>query len=1009
VADRLHRRRLGIRRYVLPSARSLVHANSSGGRSVWVSTKFLRKYFKCQPDDELDRLLASRDAIIQINDLRCPHGDGLAPRVAQTGKLLSLEMYDSLRCLLRGERALLRGELHDVTANDTEIEDFMVGSDINMICQECTLAHRDALMKKLCRIRLVKALFEALDPKVGDVKLEYDETGVPETAEARFVHAIPRQLGVKFRRKVSLLVKSLAKAAGGIELDTNMTTSDTTCEGLIALNMSSIECENDDNFFEFKNFNESITCKLLGRIDLLRDDQAHAPLSGSHGNLVATNGRQVQYISDKVWLMIKELFPDSLELKVPRSLKGSSDCLDHSCRLCVAEKESVEQLRSAVHSWAKETKDQATLKGLLDNKRTICEGQDVAPFLNGSSRCRLMHKSELSTWREAIKVLSTLKRIKGETVDSARAFVETLLFPSRHAFVLEFETAPIDRFGASLRSFICREHHLVVRDAILEVPVNGASPRKLASYVMVVSEMEYQAYTDSLASLLCILTHDRHSAPHRVGNLAMQGEIKAMLERVREIAASHHPFLDLRRPSDTDPTSILELSVDGPLEEFTLSPSMCFCETCSKEYTPLLLTDKENGDNRVENISVGSDDPLPSSWSKAKAERGSGIKDPVLVESDMEDDTTNGKCHLRVFQVKQSASEEEIFKSLRDVSAIASDSDTGPEIRRSNRKRKQLYPSGVLLSEETIDVSAHYNMAAIFLLMFQSGIQTDFSKLFVVVHPPFEKPKLVHVTTFSQDLELTIPKVIGVDDTNLDIVKHVTLLYERNKDRSEPNATYVSDDLFHYSNIQDAPGAAAKGGDSRPRSKRKNRPSERGFQGTLLQGFRPLASLAGDGREVEDEADVIEGHLENPNERGEVRNEDVRVVLPSVVVDDSSEVSNRALSSSSPKREVSSDDENSEDERILSLGPTFRPSPLKPEGATRTNREVIDMSAATEDDKRDDMLQKLIRALGEAVGANDQERFGLAATMALSGHPRASENDFDELLASALGSYYLHN
>lgn len=263
VFDRLHRRKLGIRKYLLPSARSLVPSNSNSGRFVWVTTKFLRKYLKCQPDDELDSLLESCDPIMQNNVLRCTHGDGLEPRVAQTGKLLSLQMYDTLVALLRGERALLRGAPLDATeGDDTEIEDYMIGSDINMICKECSAAHRDKLLTKLRRIRSAKALFDALDPTTGDAEVEYDDTGATESAKDSVVYAIPRQLAVKFRRKITLLMKSLTKMAGGVESNTKSSPNDTVaCEGLGAVDMSSIECEDDDLSSEFRNFNESITCK----------------------------------------------------------------------------------------------------------------------------------------------------------------------------------------------------------------------------------------------------------------------------------------------------------------------------------------------------------------------------------------------------------------------------------------------------------------------------------------------------------------------------------------------------------------------------------------------------------------------------------------------------------------------------------------------------------------------------------------------------------------------------
>jgi hypothetical protein len=317
---------------------------------------------------------------------------------------------------------------------------------------------------------------------------------------------------------------------------------------------------------------------------------------------------------------------------------------------------------------------------------------------------------------------------------------------------------------------------------------------------------------------------------------------------------------------------------------------------------------------------------------------------------------------------------------------------------------------GVLLSEETIDICVHYNIAAICLLMFQSGIQIDFSKLFVVVHQPFEKPKMIETTTSNKDLELTIPQIIGDDGKNVDVINQAILLYERHHDRPDGNAVSVNDDLFHFSNIHDDTGAAVTGSDNHTRPKKKTRASERGFQGTLLQGFRSAASSASDGggKEVEGGVDVLEGPSENPNDGGNYQKENMKPTGPSVVVDDSSVVSTRASSLSTPQREVSSDDDNSDDARILTIGPTFKPSPQNKKDAKENGGEVIDMATA-ENGMDTEILQKLMDALSAVVGAADQERCGLAATMALSFHPEGKEIDFDELLASALGSYYTNN
>lgn len=264
IFDRLARRRLGIRNYFLPNARSLVNSNSIHDRLIWVPGRLLHTYLECRPDVEFDCLLESSDPIIQNNDLRCVHGNGLPPRVARTGKLLPLHMYDALVGLLRGERALLRGELYSNSLEDVDIEDHMIGSDLNMICEECSTLHRDELSKKLRKIRLAKALFDALDPKISDLKLHYGEDEAPKSDEDRFAFVISKAAVTKFRKQITLMLKSLSNIGAGGELASKISSgASTLSEGLGALEISSWDSEGGKMSSDFRNFNDTITCKSL--------------------------------------------------------------------------------------------------------------------------------------------------------------------------------------------------------------------------------------------------------------------------------------------------------------------------------------------------------------------------------------------------------------------------------------------------------------------------------------------------------------------------------------------------------------------------------------------------------------------------------------------------------------------------------------------------------------------------------------------------------------------------
>ena len=737
-------------------------------------------------------------------------------------------------------------------------------------------------------------------------------------------------------------------------------------------------------------------CRVCLDLAICGLDLTESCVKGCHGNLLAASGRQLQYVSGEVWQMVHKLFPASVEHKVERALKYTAGSANYSCNLCIAERDSAEQLRDTINKWAIETKG--------ERAEVAKDGSDAVDVSH------LIHISDISTWREAVKVLSNLRRIKGESVEAVKDFVENLVFPRLHVVVPEVQPAPIDKFGASLRSFICPEHRKVVEDGILvsQPSCGGEMTSTFASYVIIVSSTEYHLYLKSIASLLCILEHTKLSASGGLEDSQIRGDTNGFMESVRAVSMSHHPSIQLRQSCDIDTKNYLQLSIDGCPKELIVSPSMCSCETCSAECTPLLVTDKQKDDGRTESRSVGRNDQMPISTTKTNTTGGSGVADPILVESDVEEDVKSDKYPLRVFQVREGSSEEEALKSLRAISVVASDTDAAvPDVRRSNRKRKQIYPIGALLSEETIDACVHYNIAAVCLLMFQSGIQIDFSKLIVVVHQPFEKPRMVQTTTSDENLKLTIREVIGDDEKMVDIAENITLLYERHKDRPNGSGTSISDDFFQYSNIHDDASAAARGIDSQTRATKKIRPSERGFQGTLLQGFQPTASSASgiDCKDVEDDEKVIESHPELLDDRGNNHAENLNKAGCAVAVDASSVMSTRALSPSSLEQEVSSYNDSSEDERILNRGPTFGSRPQKKVEANRNVGEVIDI---TENNVDENTLQKLMDALVEAVGGKDQERCGLAATIALSSHPPTG-TDFDELFASALAAYFTSN
>lgn len=584
---------------------------------------------------------------------------------------------------------------------------------------------------------------------------------------------------------------------------------------------------------------------------------------------------------------MKKLFPDAIEHKRKRELRSSQSNLDYDCPFCRQEREFVEVFKRAIQTWAIRTRDDTALKALLDRKRTLAREQSSCNFATASNWCRLVHKADVATWREVVKTLSSLQRISGSSIESIRSFVEGLAFPNCHKVTLEFENEPIDKLVASIRSFICREHDMVVQNAILGdiANVDRSVVPTLASYVLVVNREEYDAYIVSLATLLSIL---RSNVTEEVNTMmdpriALE-EKRAFIKHVDHVISSHHPLLRNIHEGASTGRNTLKFTHDGSVKEFYISPHICDNQRCMKECAFLaVMDDTEMDDDQVENISVDSIDitSKPRTRKSNSSSVGTGSSDPIVVDSDAEGDSKGLKFPLRVFELEPGAKQDEALAALRNVSAITSDFDTNTELRRSTRKRKSKYPCGVLLREDLVHVSLDNNLAAVCLFLYEScGIPANYSKLFLVLTPEFESTLVMESSPFDSDAAMSLKELIArlrdgrPNDEHFDHTKHTLLLYQRGLGDVAVQHEVLIEALFQSANICNSPsngGAAAAGsGKGLTKTRTKNPRSERGFQGTLLQsGSRPPPpALNGH--------DDKSGHSDNPecNDSNNIDNRD---------------------------------------------------------------------------------------------------------------------------------------
>ena len=992
-SDRLWRRKAGIRKFVLNDAGSLlrdcidVEVNGNTESYVWVDAEFFRRFLRC--DRGVDQLLSSSGSLIRHKHLLCEHNK-LHPRVARKGKLLPRQMFDAYVSILKGENALLQEA--EASKGENDVVDCTITPSTNMFCAECSKSYQTDLSKKLESLKNIKNLYDALDGPADDSSLYINEGEDPTCSEDAYAYVISRQTATKYKKHVVSLIKTFAKFDEGATLAENEVTtgSQIIFEGLDALDLSKFEFDQlSNNEHEQlkeapakevpdkldKLFNSNVTCKYEMLISAFLPVSStlltHTLSAGPHGKCnVSGNGRVVRVVSWKTWTMLKKVFPDAIEHTIERVVKNGSKGVSKSaidgCPECQAERASIDRLKVELENWSKESRENFELKGLLQGNRTVEREIEVHNFTTAVNGCRLVHRTDIQTWRNA---LAKMNKIKSDDTSTTllKSHVESIAFPSYHSVVLEFERQPVEKMLTSLRSLICRAHKLVIKTAIFRNCADSSNDKdhshQLSECIAVLSDEEYCAYISSLAELLRILNSDTESnVMGSVGSPVVLDGVKPFLSEVRKITNSYHPAIRMCVEKDQSSSNdILVFSLHGSTKEFLLSPSVCGCETCMKEFAPLLQAPKVGDDDRVENISIDSDDEKFEA-SRKVPNHGSAAADPIIVESDIDDKySAPDTFSLRSYEVDPKSTLEDVLRDLRSLSALPAESDTSELnfLRRSTRKRKARYPYGSLLKEGSVKVGLHHNMAALRLLLYEKcEVPVSGRKLILVMSSNNGKHLEALEIKFewgqkqlqelADDMKEQVPPE---NETPLDPSTQLLLLYQKEEGGNAPGLhETVMDSLLQLANLEPPD---SKDSTSNIKKNKRDRPSERGFRGTLLQSSSAPTS--------------------NPSERDAKKQSSSDESSPAVVVpavsiivsavsDDDKDDAQSAQEPTKTPRIVLSD--ISSDDEILKSPPFARKKP-KPHArqfndAPETNRSkiVVESDSMDEDEDQNDDERK---------------------------------------------------
>jgi hypothetical protein len=319
---------------------------------------------------------------------------------------------------------------------------------------------------------------------------------------------------------------------------------------------------------------------------------------------------------------------------------------------------------------------------------------------------------------------------------------------------------------------------------------------------------------------------------------------------------SYHPVFSFMAEDKDSKDCFSKYEGSNPIE-FQMDEHVCQEEGCNEAYKVWQSTESR--------ITVSK---MAKTTKPAKAQNaGSSVDSPIAIDCDVDEGAVTGMFCLRVFDVEAGSSLADLVPSLTTCSALPipgeREDGLGSALRRSDRKRKTIYPVGKILEQESVQANLNNNIAALRLLLMERCTKgTDFElnhKLTLVItsqpatdgleHLGKEFPTPTSIDLGFDKLEENFGELLGksagrevMNSSNLS--ENVLLI--RQADVDESAAAIPKDALMDYfislantatEEVQ-VVDASSKG------SKRKSKRTERGFTGTFLSSGSVLSSDA---------------------------------------------------------------------------------------------------------------------------------------------------------------------
>ena len=518
------------------------------------------------------------------------------------------------------------------------------------------------------------------------------------------------------------------------------------------------------------------------------------------------------------------------------------------------------------------------LKDVAKKKRTFDTFTDALLFEDNGDldddfpdEGYLVHTMDVEAWRQAVK---EVKKSKG---NSSSALIEQLVKVlgwsklKRLSRDSELEKTGImdknvDVFGHmihSMKPLTCANHALPLERVVFKVDADPKDPciNLVNGIVEPLTPLEHDAFVRSVYDLGILLSKhfstDADDEDCKLGNSASQ-ITPEMMKHFRQMHPKVHRTLDPLVPNSASLT-IGEIDIDVIEKHYV--EGICRNEKCNKEF-------EEANDAYI-----------------AKEVAEYETIDLDLCQ-EMIEETDESDASLRAFQLDATAESEVVILSILGLpssSATAAIDAAYGSLRRSTRKRKTATNEHVL-REDSLDVQAHFNIAAVRLNIYDKYTPFPVDQDLVLVIPKSNSQgaseaadsKCIDMTALEEPSSnaygaVTIPFTYEWNTKSLeDILKENdadslkgTFLYWRASDDGKKKAksgdgTPMSNEdlmisLLDLTNAStDEPMEESITSGDKKKKKKSSRQAERGFRGTLLHSLSAPSGKSEEGKKSSD-------------------------------------------------------------------------------------------------------------------------------------------------------------